>query len=140
LNAYFESSALVKLVIHEEGTETAELLWDSSDGAVTSRLSYAEVRAALAAAFRAGRLTVLALADAKKALTLLVAEMQIVEVTQSVVRDAGDLAEEHGLRGYDALHLSSVSSLGQTLLVTWDLALARAGRRMGLLVAGPPVA
>ena len=49
---YFDSSALVKLVIGEAGTELAVELWDGCDAALASRLAYPEVRAALAALAR----------------------------------------------------------------------------------------
>jgi predicted nucleic acid-binding protein len=49
---YFDSSALVKLVVQEEGSDLAADLWDSCDAALASRLAYPEVRAALAAAGR----------------------------------------------------------------------------------------
>ncbi len=49
---YFDSSALVKLVVEEEGSELAARLWDGCDAALTSRLAYPEVRAALSAAGR----------------------------------------------------------------------------------------
>ena len=50
---YFDSSAFVKLVVEEDGSEVAATLWDGCDAAVSSRLAYPEVRAALAAAGRA---------------------------------------------------------------------------------------
>ena len=53
---YFDSSAFVKLVVEEEGSDLAVALWDGCDAAVSSRLAYPEVRAALAAAGRAHRL------------------------------------------------------------------------------------
>ena len=53
---YFDSSAFVKLVVEEEGSEVAATLWDGCDAAVSSRLAYPEVRAALAVAGRAHRL------------------------------------------------------------------------------------
>ena len=54
---YFDSSAFVKLVVDENGSDVAAMLWDACDAAVSSRLAYPEVRAALAAAGRSGRLT-----------------------------------------------------------------------------------
>jgi uncharacterized protein len=53
---YFDSSAFVKLVVEEDGSEVAATLWDGCDAAVSSRLAYPEVRAALAAAGCAHRL------------------------------------------------------------------------------------
>jgi len=49
---YFDSSALVKLVVDEDGSNLAAELWDGCDAALASRLAYPEVRAALAAACR----------------------------------------------------------------------------------------
>ena len=49
---YFDSSVLVKLVVEEVGSDLAAELWDGCDAALSSRLAYPEVRAALAAAGR----------------------------------------------------------------------------------------
>ena len=49
---YFDSSALVKLLVDESGSEAAAILWDGCDAAISSRLVYPEVCAALAAASR----------------------------------------------------------------------------------------
>lgn len=49
---YFDASALVKLVVVEAGSDLAGELWDGCDAALTSRLSYPELCAALAAAHR----------------------------------------------------------------------------------------
>ena len=54
---YFDSSAFVKLLVEEDGSDLAAALWDGCDAAVSSRLAYPEVRAALAAAGRADRLS-----------------------------------------------------------------------------------
>ena len=49
---YFDSSALVKLVVEEAGSDLVADLWNGCDAALSSRLAYPEVRAALAAAGR----------------------------------------------------------------------------------------
>jgi len=138
LTVYFDTSAIVKLVMIEEGSDRADALWDASDLLVTSRLSYAEARAALAAARRSGRLTRKGMEDARSALDGRFEELDQAEVTPDLVRSAGDLAEEHGLRGYDAIHLASALSLEapELTLVTWDHDLAIAGERVGLGLAG----
>jgi uncharacterized protein len=135
---YFETSAIVKLVVKEEGSDEAGALWDASDLAITSRLAYAEARAALAAARRARRLSDRGLQDGKGALEDRFHELDLVELTQEVARLAGDLAEEHALRGFDAVHLASALALhpADVVLVTWDRELARAGRAAGFNLAG----
>jgi hypothetical protein len=45
---YFDSSAFVKLLVEEDGSDLAATLWDGCDAAVSSRLAYPEVRAACA--------------------------------------------------------------------------------------------
>ena len=49
---YLDTSAAVKLVVEESGSDLVAELWDGCDAALTSRLAYPEVRAALAAAAR----------------------------------------------------------------------------------------
>jgi len=119
---YFDSSALVKLVIGEAGTELAVELWDGCDAALASRLAYPEVRAALAAAVRNHDLDNDKLAAAEDAWEGYWAAVRPVELTPAVERRAGDLAGQHGLRGADAVHLASALAIGVPDLVVavWD--------------------
>lgn len=135
---YFETSALVKLVVAEDETDEAAAIWDASDLALTSRLAYTETGAALAAARRARRMTAVALEGAKRALEERFEELDVVEVAPDIARSAGDLAETLALRGYDAIHLASAMAIEDDRLtfVTWDRELARAGRAVGLDLAG----
>ena len=71
--AYFDASALVKLVIEEAGSDDAAALWDGADLVMASRIVHAEVRAALAAAHRARRLD----ADVHRAAKLAVAKNSV---------------------------------------------------------------
>ncbi|WP_227878676.1 type II toxin-antitoxin system VapC family toxin [Arthrobacter dokdonensis] len=105
---YFDSSAFVKLVVEEDGSELAAALWDGCDAAVASRLAYPEVRAALAAA---GRDHLLDAADQRRAEAQweeFWSATRPVEITQTITMHAGELASAHALRGADAVHLASV--------------------------------
>jgi predicted nucleic acid-binding protein len=135
---YFEASAFVKLLVDEAGSESAGLLWNSSNAIVSSRLTYAEARAALAAAHRDGRLSAKSLQRAKQSLNARFDVLDAVEVTEGIVHLAGDLCEKHRLRGYDAVHLASALRVQapDLVLTTWDADLAKAGRASGLDVAG----
>lgn len=97
-----------------------------------------EGRAALASARRANRLSA---GDYGKAVTdfeSLQGELVMVGVDGQLARHAGELAEELGLRGYDAVHLASAFALGsETTLVTWDRDLAGAAMSSGFGVAPP---
>jgi hypothetical protein len=74
-------------------------------------IAYAEARAAFARRFREGSLT-------KTGYRTLLSSFEKdwinyvqVKVSQDLIRLAGDLAEKHALRGFDAIHLSSAISL-----------------------------
>lgn len=63
-------------------------------------------------------------------------ELLLVGIDVKLTRQAGDLAEDLALRGYDAVHLASALALGDdTTLVTWDEDLKRAAAQSGCAVA-----
>jgi hypothetical protein len=95
---------------------------------------YAEGRAALASARRVRRLRAGYYSAAVRSLDAYYDAMVAIDVSDEIVRHAGDLAERHDLRGYDAVHLASALAVvpeGEPL-VTWDAALAEAARLEGL--------
>ena len=53
---YFDTSAILPIVIEEPSSAVASRLWDEADRVVSSRLVYAEGRAALAMARRMNRI------------------------------------------------------------------------------------
>jgi predicted nucleic acid-binding protein len=119
---YFDASAFVKLVVEEEGSDLAAELWDGCDAALSSRLSYPEVRAALAAAARNHQLTARGLDLAASTWEDLWSATRPVELTGEIEQLAGQLAIEHALRGADAVHLASSLAIGTSELVVavWD--------------------
>lgn len=139
--AYFDASALVKLVVEEDGSDDVATLWDGADAVVTSRVAHPEVRAALAAAHRDRRLDDTGHTAAKQSWEAFNAALRMVEVTAALEDRAGHLAETHALSGFDAIHLASALTLADVpvILATWDRRLRNAARTIGLttLPAGP---
>ena len=125
-------------MVVEDGSELAAKLWGGAYPAVSSILAYPEGRAALAAARRLDRLGEGEHREALAAFEELYAELTAVGVDQELAARAGGYAEDLGLRGYDAVHLTTALELGdeETVLVTWDRHLAQAAERVGLSVAG----
>lgn len=134
---YFDASAFVKLVVEEEGSGIAAALWDGCDAAVSSRLSYVEVRAALAAAGRDHRLDPEAQQRAEAAWEEYWAATRPVEFTETIGVQAGQLAGQHALRGADAIHLASALALGaeKLLFAAWDQRLRSGAERVGIELA-----
>lgn len=137
MNVYFETSALVKLFLDEFDAEIARDLWDQADLVTVSRIAYPEARAALASAQRAGRLTTPDLGAARKRLNRLWNQVQVVELNEALALSAGNLAENHALRGYDAVHLATAVALqdGSLVVATWDEDLRAASLDAGLRLA-----
>jgi predicted nucleic acid-binding protein len=104
---YLDTSALVKLYAEEEGTETVERAVEEAEAVAASVVAYAEARAAIARKLREGVFSRENRDDAVEALDEDWVTFEKPEVTDALVLDAGDLAEEHALRGFDALHLAS---------------------------------
>jgi len=134
---YLDSSAIVKLyLVDEAGTADLKEIATGPATIVTSRLSYVEVRAGLAAASRADRLAgpehdraVASFEDSWPGYV-------VVELTEVVGARAGALAEAFGLRAGDAIHLASVFELdvGETVMVAWDARLRIASQAAGVAV------
>jgi hypothetical protein len=134
---YFDSSALVKLVVQEPGSDLASGLWDGCDAALASRLVYPEVRAALAAACRNHDLSQDDLDAAEHAWEQYWAAVRPVELTAAVERHAGRLARSHALRGADAVHLASALAIGDPdlIIAVWDRRLHTGAATAGLHIA-----
>ena len=107
---YFDTSALVKRYVLEVGTPWVLHLVDPANANefYMAQITGPEIIAALFRRVRTGTLT---LADARRAATNFRADWQnhyqVVEVRTNIIEHAMTLAENHGLRGYDAVHLAA---------------------------------
>ncbi len=134
---YFDSSALVKLFVNEDGSALALQLWDNCDRAVSSRLAYPEVRAALAAAHRNRRLTSRRLAAAEESWEAIWSGTVPIELTETLERTAGRLAGQYALSGADSVHLAGALAIGPSdvVVAAWDRRLRDAASAAGLATA-----
>lgn len=133
---YLDTSALVKLYLEEKGSGQVRAAVKKAEAVSTSMVAYAEAHAALAAAARAGRITGEERARAVAELRAEWPSYVVVNVTQRVVDLAAELALEHGLRGFDAIHLSSAmilreESAAEVRFLVWDERLAGAAASVG---------
>lgn len=135
--AYFDTSAVVPLLIAESGSSAAGLFWDTAVRVVSVSITLVEGRAALAQAARLGRMTAAEHDGAKRQFAIFSEEIDFVEVTRSILTAAGDVAERYRLRAYDALHLAAALLVADDdlVLVAGDHELLRAARAAGLAVA-----
>ena len=136
---YLDTSALVKLVVEERGSDSVDVLFAASEYSVTSVIAYAECRSAIARGAKAGRVGA---AAAVRSLDELWDAVHTVNVDLRLSARAGDLAARHLLRGMDALHLATAleipSSDVPVSFATFDRALAAAARAERLAVPIEP--
>ena len=135
--AYFDTSALIPLLIEEPGSARAGRIWDVAEHVTSVRLVYTEARAALAQAARLGRLATQDLVPAIDELADLYQQLDLLEIDDRLVRYAGELAQQHGLRGYDAIHLAAAERVrsATSILVAGDRDLCAAAGQLGMAVA-----
>lgn len=132
MTLYADTSALIKLVLEENGSDLVRAAVDRDGPPVVAVIGYVELRAAVAAAVRDGRL--MDPEGAKLRIEQLWEQVSEVVLDPPLLRRAGALAEQHGLRGYDAVHLAAAMTLGQpgsVTLVCFDEELRRAATGLG---------
>ena len=134
---YVDTSTLIKLIVDEEGSDRADLIWQSADSVASVSLVVVEARAALAAAARGKRLSVGQLQVAKTELAAFVDDLHLVEVNEELIESAAELAEAESLSGYDAVHLAAALFVGAAVLTSADRVLREAAERQGLHIADP---
>lgn len=136
---FFDSSAFVKLLVEEDGSDTAARLWDEADAVVASRLALPEVSAALAAARRGGRLEPHDEHSARRAWDEFWDATRVIELTEHLAEVASALAARMVLGGADGVHLASALTLAEAdlVLITWDRRLSTAAVEAGVMVAPP---
>lgn len=132
--AYLDASAFVKRYIAERGSRETNALTADAEMTATSIVSRAEIAAAFAKAVRAGLVKDLVARNAQRTFAEDWPDVARVPVTESLVERAEALAWEHGLRGYDAVHLASAltwqESVGEQIVVaTFDQQLWEAAKR-----------
>jgi predicted nucleic acid-binding protein len=105
--SYFDTSALIKKYIEEEGSEEVVRRWNNSDLMAVSSVAYAEFFSAINRKRREGTLSeeeyLSAIQDFKSDWETLV----MIEVTIHLNQFIEDLTSSYPLRGFDAVHLAS---------------------------------
>lgn len=134
--ACFDSSAFVKLLVDEEGSEDAEQVWNDTEAVVASRLALPEVSAALAMARRAGRLDEAAERIARRVWAEYWAATRVMELSADIATEAAALVRRLVVGGADAVHLATALTMAalDPIVVTWDRRLGEAALASGLAV------
>ena len=136
---YLDTSALLKLYIQETGSEEVVKLLTSVDSSGTNLLTYVEMASAIA---RAVRMELVFANEAQSTWKDFLADWELLvrlDISVQITKRAATLAWEHGLRGYDAIHLASALSWQEAIdtpvvLTTYDRELWAAALKAGMEV------
>lgn len=145
---FLDSSALVKCYVAETGCVwTRSILDDENNVVYVASLSQVETISALTRRLRRGDITRAEFDVACKQFRLdLITQFEIVALTDRMIEEASALAQQHGLRAYDAVQLaaaldtSRIVSQVETIeltLVSADVELNAAAGAEGLRVEDP---
>lgn len=146
---YLDTSALVKRYVHEPGSNWIRALMARVAGhdLYTVRLAGPEAIAALTRKVRTGDMAATDAARSSRAFRRhWRRRLLIVEVTETTAERAMDLAERHGLRGYDAVHMAAAVLVDEArrplglptiTFVSADTAQRQAAVVEGMLVEDP---
>lgn len=139
---YFDSSALVKRYLKEEGTDAVRSIIKASRMITTSKLTYPEMLSAFMRKFRAGEIS-------RKLLQVIFDKFEIdwshlvlIEFHDELLRIGKGFIEKYPLKGADTIHLSSAvwietTAKAKLTFVSSDENLLKAARGENLRVANP---
>lgn len=108
---YLDTSSLVKLYVEEEGCQEVRRQLSEAEVVASSHIAYAEARAAFARKHREGQFSQ---EEYDGILDDFHKDWQrylVIKVSEAIIALAGELAEKHGLRSFDAIHLASALAL-----------------------------
>jgi uncharacterized protein len=140
---YLDTSALLKLYLQEPGSEAVQAAVSGAT-CCTHLLAYAEMRAALAQAVRMRRVAPSLAQELVAAFEADWLQLQVVLPDEAMIRRAGKLAEQFGLRGYDSAHLAAVERIAVQIgspelrFACFDEPLCRAAAALGIVALESP--
>ena len=131
--AYFDTSALVPLLINEPTSEICRKVWNSASTVLSTILAHTEASAALAQAERQDRIDVPEHAAALALLELIWDRTDVIGTAEPIIRRASQLSAVYSLRAYDAVHCASAEFLtgSDVVAVSGDRRLLAAWHALG---------
>jgi predicted nucleic acid-binding protein len=133
---YLDTSNLVKLYVDEDGSGGVRHQVENAEILVTSIVAYAEVRATFARKRSEKLLTRTECSTVIRQFDLDWPRMMAIPVSRDLVLAAGRLADIHGVRGFDAVHLAAFEAVvaqadGEVHFSSADERLVKAAKKLG---------
>jgi predicted nucleic acid-binding protein len=134
VRVFFDTSALTKRYVEEEGSDKVRTLCAEADALGVSVLVVPELISTLCRLVREGRLSARDYQSLKSAVQADLADADLCDLSQEAFEQAVRCLEGHPLRTLDSLHVGSALVYQPDLFVSADRRQAEAASREGLAV------
>lgn len=139
---YYDTSALVKLYVAEEGSSEMKVLLSEAEIVATVRVSWVEAHAAMARRARERVADTAGIEQARAALRAQWPDFLVLELTQELCERAAAHAEVFALRAYDSVQLAGAHLLrertgAEVAFACFDRRLNQAAQLLGLQPSPP---
>ena len=134
---FCDTSALVKLYVHEDGTDDMVRETAASDLIAVCRIASVEIMSAMARRSREQSQEAATIARARNRVVADSQHYLTLDLTQELVELAGEYADAFALRAYDRVQLAAVQTLhrelpGEVSFACFDGRLVKAARVLGI--------
>ena len=137
---YLDTSAWLKLYIEEDGSELVKKNVTESEQICTHLIAYTELRSALERPEREKRIEPPQKIKIIEAMEKDWQMLNIVQPMETLIRRAGLLCDQFGLRGFDSIHLAAAEAINlqtmpqTTLFACFDRKLNKAAFALGMSI------
>lgn len=134
MSLYFDTSALIKLLVPETGSEQARSAYAETSSVLCASIGYVEATSALTRMRKGKRITSGELRGKQATLERFWRSASIYTANEGLIDLAARIARENALRAYDAVHLAAAVSFAQDEpleFACWDRELRAAAKRRG---------
>jgi predicted nucleic acid-binding protein len=134
LNVFFDSSALAKRYIEENGSDQVQAILTSASALAVSVICVPEIVSALCRRRRERKLSPEEYRNAKASVLTDIDDATVIGINEEVIAHSIALLEQFPLRSADALPIASASEWSTDLFVSADDRQCKAARARGLRV------
>lgn len=134
MRVFFDTSALTKRYVEEDGSEQVRALCAEADALGVSVLVVPELTSTLCRLVREGRLSSQDYQSLKSAVQADLSDAELCDLSQDVFEQTIRCLESHPLRALDALHVGSALVYQPDFFVSADRRQAEAAGHEGLAV------
>jgi len=135
MKIFFDSSALAKRYILEQGSDDLEVFCERADSMGISMICLPELISAFSRLVREKRMNKSQYYKLKRALNNDIRDIIVCNLTPSVVNKSVEVLEMNTVRGMDAIHVASALEWSADMFVSSDKRQISAAHQAGLQVA-----